>query len=327
MTALVAGFSALGSLAACGVPESAMDSPSGVSLTVDPAETEMSLESRLVQAGRLHTLTVCATGCDYAEIQPAVEAAQSGDVVRVSRGTYSGPISVVQKSIVIRGDGPRQTTISMGNPVIGFQCSPSVEVRIAGVTITNGGGRAGGVVNDGCALTLRDVAVTQNAVHASGAGIQNSGTLLLSNCRLTDNLARVAGGGLYNTALGTAEIRDTTISDNTAGITGGGGVLNEGNLVVRDSVFARNNGKHGGAFLNGGVLTIRDSTLVENHAYLTGGAVYNEGTLWLRGSHVARNVADIDGGGVQNEQGALVFFRDTSVRANVPDNCAGATCP
>ncbi len=311
-------------LFACGAPESAMDSPSGPGPTLDRGDTVGPIETRLLPGAR--AITVCQADCDYTEIQPAVDVARNGDVVRVSRGTYAGPVVIAQKSIAIRGEGPWNTIIAGGYQVIELRCNPSVEVILSGVTITSGGaGR--GVSNDGCALTLRDAAVTHNTVHGHGAGIWNAGTLVLVDCRLADNLARVAGGGLYNAELATARMRDTMIIGNVAGIGGGGGILNEGSLVVRDSVLSENTAKFGGGLFNAGAATISDSRVVANSAMLTGGGIENTASLRLNGSNVARNEAGVSGGGLSNREGGTVTFRDTSVRANTPDNCAGVACP
>lgn len=56
------------------------------------------------------TLTVCAQGCAYSQIQPAVDAASAGDTITVGRGTYAGGI-VIAKALTLSGDGADATVI------------------------------------------------------------------------------------------------------------------------------------------------------------------------------------------------------------------------
>ena len=48
------------------------------------------------------TLTVCAHGCGYTQIQPAVDAAAPGDTINVSAGAYAGGI-VIGTSLTLSG--------------------------------------------------------------------------------------------------------------------------------------------------------------------------------------------------------------------------------
>jgi hypothetical protein len=280
--------------------------------------------SEILTSGR--TLRVCAHGCAYTDIQAAIDAAVDGDVVRIARGHYAGPIHVTDKSITVRGDGRAATVVSGGGPVLAVTCATSVEVVVADMTFTGGGGIAGGVVNDGCSLTLRSAAVTSNAVHASGAGIRNAGTLRLTDVLVVDNLARVAGGGLYNEAGASARVKDCWFERNTSGIGAGGAILNEGDLVVRDSVLTGNAGKFGAGLANDGTATVRDSVVRGNHATLTGGGIQNGGTLVVEGSRIVRNEAGTSGGGIYEEDGATATLVDSTIRANVPDDCVALTC-
>ena len=72
-----------------------------------------------------------------------------------------------------------------------------------------------------------------------GGGIYNAGTLTLSGCIVSDNvaiadLAPAYGGGIYNA--GTMKVSGCTFTGNIAGYEGGG-IYNAGTLTVRNSVF------------------------------------------------------------------------------------------
>ena len=113
-----------------------------------------------------------------------------------------------------------------------------VTAMISGLTISNGNvplGAGGGINNMGT-LTLSNVAVSGNSVpgttYESGAsgGIYNDGTLTLSDVTVSGNSSSGRGGGLSN--YGTATMTNVTISGNTGA--GGGGIYNTGTLTLSD---------------------------------------------------------------------------------------------
>ena len=72
------------------------------------------------------TITVCASGCNYTDIQSAVNASSSGDTIQVGAGTYTQTIDVNQ-SVTIEGAGPGNTIIDAdpGTIVNRFTLAPS----------------------------------------------------------------------------------------------------------------------------------------------------------------------------------------------------------
>ena len=69
--------------------------------------------------------------------------------------------------------------------------------RISGSKAVDGGG----IMNDGCTLSLESVEISSNTVtQINGGGItnKNSGTAQLKNCKLTGNIAKSNGGGIYS---------------------------------------------------------------------------------------------------------------------------------
>lgn len=57
------------------------------------------------------TITVCASGCDFTTIQPALDAAATGDTVSVAAGDYYGGVSIDTPGITLAGAGQDITTI------------------------------------------------------------------------------------------------------------------------------------------------------------------------------------------------------------------------
>ena len=142
----------------------------------------------------------------------------------------------------------------------------------------------------------------------TGGGIDNAGTLTVTNSTITDNNAIDAagiayGGGIYNT--GTATLTDVTVAGNHAGeSTGGGnggGIYNTGTMTVTDCTFFGNN-------------TVRQVP-VDKPPAARAAAIYNDGTVSLTATTVSSNVALYQGGGIANFPGTLTLA-DTIVAGN-----------
>ena len=70
-------------------------------------------------------------------------------------------------------------------------------------------------VDLGTSLTLHRVTIANgNAAGASGGGIDNRGTLTITNSTFSGNSAAGVGGGIYN--IGTLTITNSTFSGNSA---------------------------------------------------------------------------------------------------------------
>jgi hypothetical protein len=176
-------------------------------------------------------------------------------------------------------------------------------VTISGMTIT------GGFVSD-----------QGSDGNASGGGIENSGTLSITDFAITANTAGIGdfggvpgeGGGIENS--GMLSIADATISTNTAanvpilpgeGAGGfGGGINNTGTLAVVDTAFSGNSGVgSAGAILNSGTLSVTDCSFAGNTGggYTSpAGAIGNSGSATVSGSTFTGNTSYNGGGGISN---------------------------
>jgi hypothetical protein len=93
------------------------------------------------------------------------------------------------------------------------------------------------------------------------------------------NLVRIQGSGagpVISTAPGTnVTLKGLTLSDGAAGNQNGGGVVNQGNLLVEDVLIENNSTQaSGGGISNLGKLTLVDSTLRNNQAGDAAGAIF-----------------------------------------------------
>lgn len=105
----------------------------------------------------------------------------------------------------------------------------------------------------------------------------------------------------------------------------GGGIFNQGTLVIDDCIIAGNKAELGGGIYNGGMVTVRDSTISGNTASTwdrvgEGGGIYNDylGLVDLISGSIDHNTADYRGGGIYNA-GTIAGDR-LMVNNNSPDD-------
>jgi hypothetical protein len=182
---------------------------------------------------------------------------------------------------------------------------------------------AGGIHNGvGARAILRRTTVTRNATIRfqadpyGGGGIENYGRLRVVGSTITNNRTQDNGGGIYN---GSRSARATVIRSTIARNEGwGGGIQNEGTLIVSQSAFVDNDES---AIVNWKRATLTDSTVSGNTGL--GGGLVNYGTLRLVGTSVTGNTARREGGGIRNDGGTVTLDGTSTVTGNVPDDCVG----
>ncbi len=178
------------------------------------------------------------------------------------------------------------------------------------VTISgNGGVGATDVfsVDNGVTATLSGLTISHGDI-----GIDDAGTLTLTNCTIDNNL----GGGIANT--GTTTVTNSAIDDNGEAVSGtfGGGIDNTGTLTVTDCTLSGNLAGAGGGIDNSGPLTITGSTLSGNSAKVFGGGIDNFAPLTITDSTIEDNSvgANGEGGGIQN--GGALSISDCTIEDN-----------
>jgi hypothetical protein len=220
------------------------------------------------------SLTACKT------IGHAISLASSGDSIMVAAATYKENLSI-GFSLNVVGSGA-------GTPIIDGRSIATV------LTVSNANAH----------VTLSKL-IIQNGFAHFGGGINNNGTLTISNSTITQNLAGRCGfgGGIYNS--GALIVNSSTISQNSAGGTPfkcygtGGGIYNRGTVEINNSTVSENqaiNWGWGGGINNGGTLAINNSTISENSAIFGPGGLIGPGTL--QNSIVASNSRANCGGAV-----------------------------
>jgi hypothetical protein len=152
----------------------------------------------------------------------------------------------------------------------------------------------------------------------AGGGIENAGTLTITNSTLSGNEAGFAGG-IDNS--GTLTITDSTFLGN--GAEEAGGIRNRGTLTIANSTFSGNGAKVAGAIDNESTLTITNSTFSGNGTNFGAGAILNEGTLTITNSTLSGNTVfeRVSGGGIEN--GGTATLNNTIIANSTGGDCVG----
>ncbi len=141
----------------------------------------------------------------------------------------------------------------------------NVTIDGAGHNVTISGNNAVGVfyVNSGVTFNLNQLTVTKGNSAGFGGGIDNYGTLNVTNSTFSGNSAS-NGGGIMNWTGGTVNVTNSTFSGNSAS-NGGGGIGNGGTLNVTNSTFSGNTAtSNGGGIANGGTATFNNSIVANS---------------------------------------------------------------
>jgi predicted outer membrane repeat protein len=174
-------------------------------------------------------------------------------------------------------------------------------------------------VGSGAAANLQNLKIADGKIESeNGAGIRNNGTLTVTNCAVTGNLAD-NGGGIYN--IGALKVTNSAFSGNSASSVGGG-IFNNlgGTLTVTNSTFSANSAFLGGGIANAssGTLNVTNSTFSGNSATFGSGGIRNDGTLTVKNTIIANSTGPNCSGTVGDGGGNLQYGGTTA-------NSCGAT--
>jgi CSLREA domain-containing protein len=208
----------------------------------------------------------------------------------------------------------------------GLYNGPAAWLAVVASTVQGNVGTTagGGLANNGGTVTVYRTAVLSNTGGFNvygGGGIENSGTLTVTNSTLSGNSAG-EGGGISN--LGTLTVTNSTLSGNSANGYAGGGIFNFGTLTMANSTLSGNAAGIGGGVLNFGPLTVSNSTLSGNSGAMFGGGVANYlGPLTVSNSTLSGNSATF-GGGIYSQSNATTTVTGTIVASGTGGaDCAG----
>jgi hypothetical protein len=294
-------------------------------------------------------------GC-FATIQAAVDAAEDGDTIEIGPGTFAGGITIL-KSVQLVGTSVGATVIRGGGPVITVgepsgQGTPAVSISRLTVTgglndsqpdqqVTSGGGVW--IPSTGATVTITDSLITSNRVTplsgpcgpsygcASGGGIDNAGTLVVTNTRISSNevgstatwlsvASKVRGGGVLNRQDAQLTLRHSFVTGNRVAVTPpngrlavAGGISNFGALAIDDSVISDNTVDVNASFpgevesFTGGIEVTGDASATITRTLVRDNSV--------RGANAGGD-ATVGVGGISTDPGVTFVLRDSAVNHN-----------
>ena len=227
----------------------------------------------------------------------------------------------------IVGPGSDMLTISGSGSTQVFSVSSEVTATLSDLTISGGSAMSGGGIDNAGSLTLTNIVISDSTATNYGGGVQNSGMLTMSACTIEGNSVLVSGGGGIEND-GTMTIDTSTISGNSvqnrvpSPAVFGGGIENQGMMTIAYSTVESNtaSGGYGGGIENqSGTLAINDSTIAMNKAGIGGGIDNAFGNLSLTDSTIGGNLGS-DGGGISNGQNGTVRAVSSTIAENYAFN-------
>ncbi len=248
----------------------------------------------------------------------------------VTTVTLTSAELTIGTSVTIDGGPGVTVTRQGGSPNFRiFNVLSGNTVSMNNLTVTNGSApvQAGGIQNSGT-LTLTNCTISGNTA-PQGGGVQNDDTLTMTGCVVSNNSASGGGGGGIAIFGASTTVTDCEISGNTA-TGGGGGILYGGTLLTLNNCTISGNtttGLTGGGIFNGGSSNLTNCTISGNAATGTssgGGGMSNSGSSTLTNCTMSGNTASLNGGGILifNNATGPTTLRNTIVAQNTASNSA-----
>lgn len=274
------------------------------------------------------------SGSHFTQIQSALDAAQSGDLVLVRDGIYQGVgnknLSFAGKDLELRSEnGPANCIIdpAFDGKALLFQNGETAKARVAGITVRNAGiapvlwtdgwitfkitdGYGAGIVCQGSSPTFENCVIRDCVAEgyeedpAMGAGVLLSGSnSVFLNCAIVGNRALCGGGtafggGIYASG-GNPQFLGCLIADNSAQNFGGALSAVFANLVLRHCTIVNNSASFspgsGGAIHGAfGSVQLRNSIIRQNISYSIGGPFLSQVELDYANLNI--DYSDFEGG-------------------------------
>ena len=216
---------------------------------------------------------------DAPNIQAAVDAASSGDVIILENGTFSGDgnrdVEFGEKNLTVKsrsGDPDSCVIDCEGTPdedhrAFDLRGGQSASTVIEGVKITNGNHQPGGGIRlDGASPVIRNCVFYQNtATDGGGLAIYAGSNPSVTDCVFQENTATNSGGG-SNLHTSSATYTRCVFINNDAVSLGGGIRSTEADFTIVECTFYGN-----GASFGSGVELRYNSTVIMQRCIVSDG--------------------------------------------------------
>jgi len=172
-------------------------------------------------------------------------------------------------------------------------------------------------------VSIKGIAISgQRSGYINGPGggavlIESGAFLTLSDSKVEDSHSSAfSGGGIRND--GTLMLTNVAVINNTAWMAGG--IFNDGIATLTNVTLSGNSSSDhyfgGGGFHNVGTATLTNVTLNGNSATSTGAGIYNGGTLTLTTVTLSNNLAFDNGGGIYNDTNGALTLNNVTLSGN-----------
>ena len=225
---------------------------------------------------------------DFASLDDALAAAESGDTVNLGVGNFNFDSSLLpDNSITIEGAGPGSTYIAVNNNPA-FRVEYVRGITFSNLTIRNSGTAdelGGGMyIIDSDDITISNCRI-ENNLAAMGGGIYISdGTdILIKNTLIVANHANISGGAAYITGNSDVTFENVTIADNTSDPNDVGGIVMAGepDVTVINSIIWNNT--NGGFYVTPGSQPSSSITYTDISGSWTGAGNISANPLFIGG--------------------------------------------
>ncbi len=232
------------------------------------------------------TLTVCASGCDFSDVQAAIHAAQPGDTVQIGSGEFPANL-IISKNITLQGQGADQTILFGGKATYEsvVTVSHGYIVELHKLAIKGGfSSTVGGGINNQGVLKLVDCSILQNTAGLFGGAIFNANDLIVENCDIQGNEAFGLGSAIYNEK--TVRILKSAIHDHRSNVSILANAADYAYLGIINSTISNNRGIDFFS-TNNSVFDLDKVTVVEATNDLTSLFVIGAGTFRIASSIIS----------------------------------------
>ncbi|MCI2430356.1 right-handed parallel beta-helix repeat-containing protein [Candidatus Acetothermia bacterium] len=215
-------------------------------------------------------VTVCpqlSEGCQFTDIQDAVNATKPSDIVQIAPGIYETKDStgafisvMIAKSLILRGTGtnPEEVVLKANREIPVVRIEKTQNVTMENLTVRDGNGGDGGThpnspfplpgellggglhIKDSVSVTLRNVTVTDNLRYGLVAVNVRNLTVERSQFSRTDqSLGRRGGSGIYLESSGAifTEIYDPLTNTWQAGTALPKALGNIASVVINNRIY------------------------------------------------------------------------------------------
>ena len=239
-----------------------------------------------------------------------------------------GAIAVIFGRLETRGATFRLNRSAVSGGAIGHEDDFANGLLIEDCVLEQNAAGRGGGVSGGLMDIRRSLFISNTAKTGSGGAAANGiGSMIVSDSRFVSNTA-VSGGALAASD-GNETVLRSVFESNAASMSGGAIDIGPFGLVLKDSLFIRNqSASQGGAIWgsDGSPIEVNDSAFISNTAAADAGAIQaSTKDVYLVNTTLSGNRANRDGGAVFASGANTVVLANATIVNNVADADANGT--